>query len=83
MADWVCKGTNSEFSFGSVMRESIKKTAIYLVCFHSKKPQSLDGAERQYRNVETANLNGEWPITKIINNDVFDKKSRKFTAREG
>src|ERR1035437_4774055 len=43
------------------MRASIKKTAIYLVCFHSEKPKSFDGAERQYLKVETAIFNDEWP----------------------
>ena len=38
-----------------------KKTAIYLVCFHSEKPESLEGSERQFRKVETAILNDEWP----------------------
>jgi len=47
--------------YGSAMRASVKKTAIYLVCFHSEKPKGFDGAERQYLKVETAILNEEWP----------------------
>lgn len=43
------------------MRASVDMTAIYLVCFHSEKPKSLDGSERQYRKVETAICHDEWP----------------------
>jgi hypothetical protein len=50
-----------EFRFGSGMRSSVNTTAIYLVCFHSEKPKSLDGFCRQYLKVETAICRGEWP----------------------
>jgi hypothetical protein len=43
------------------MRVSVNTTAIYLVCFHSEEPKSLDGSERQYRKVETAIFYDEWP----------------------
>lgn len=39
----------------------VNTTAVYLVCFHSEKPKSFEGAERQYREVETAIYHGEWP----------------------
>jgi len=38
-----------------------KKTSIYLVCFHSTNPESLDRANGQFLIVETAIRNGEWP----------------------
>jgi len=43
------------------MRAAVNTTAVYLVCFHSEKPRSLDGSERQYRKVETAICHDEWP----------------------
>jgi hypothetical protein len=36
-------------------------TAIYLVCFHSEKPKSFDGAKGQFLKVETSISKGEWP----------------------
>lgn len=38
-----------------------EKTAIYLVCFHSEKPESLEGLCRPFLTVEAANRDGEWP----------------------
>jgi|ERR1035437_6538367 hypothetical protein len=43
------------------MHARVNTTAIYLVCFHSEKPKSLDGSKRQYLKVETAILHDEWP----------------------
>ncbi|MGB8259025.1 MAG: hypothetical protein WCE75_01680 [Terracidiphilus sp.] len=43
------------------MTASGKRTAIYLVCFHSERPTSLDGTKGQFRKVETAIDNDEWP----------------------
>lgn len=38
----------------------MKKTSIYLVCFHSA-PQNLDGCSTQFATVEQAINNREWP----------------------
>jgi hypothetical protein len=37
------------------------KTAIYLVCFHSQEPETLDRCDRQFLTVERAIQNHEWP----------------------
>lgn len=39
----------------------MQKAAIYLVCFHSEKPETLRGAAGQYLTVERAVQDGEWP----------------------
>lgn len=36
-------------------------TAVYLLCFHSQKPASLDGSSRQFLVVEQAIRDGLWP----------------------
>lgn len=38
-----------------------EKTAVYLLCYHSQKPASLVGSERQFRVVESAISDGLWP----------------------
>jgi len=43
------------------MRANEKMTTIYLACFHSEEPKSLNGTDGQFRKVETAILNNEWP----------------------
>jgi len=47
--------TNSE------MREKPNVTSVYLLCFQSQKPASLDGANRQFLVVEIAIKEGLWP----------------------
>lgn len=37
------------------------KTAVYLLCYHSQKPASLVGSERQFLAVESAIKEGVWP----------------------
>ena len=37
------------------------KTAVYLVCFHSQEPATLDGCDGQFLTVERAIQNHEWP----------------------
>jgi hypothetical protein len=49
------------WSPGLDMSASDNRTAIYLVCFHSEKPSSLDDSKGQYRKVETAICHDEWP----------------------
>ena len=36
-------------------------TLVYLLCFHSQKPSSLDGSSRQFLVVEKAIRDGLWP----------------------
>jgi hypothetical protein len=36
-------------------------TAIYLLCFHSQKPVSFNGSQRQFLIVERAISEGKWP----------------------
>lgn len=43
------------------MKQTPSTTQIYLVCFHSARHESLDDASGQYRLVEQAIRNGEWP----------------------
>jgi hypothetical protein len=45
----------------SEMRAKPNVTAVYLLCFHSQKPASLDGANRQFLVVENAIKDGLWP----------------------
>src|SRR5271157_8582 len=40
---------------------STAKTAVYLVCFHSQEPATLDGCDEQFLTVERAIQNHEWP----------------------
>lgn len=42
------------------MRARTNATAIYLVCFHSAKPDTLRDSKGQYRIVETAIRDAEW-----------------------
>lgn len=37
------------------------RTAVYLLCYHSQKPDSLVGSDRQFCIVEKAIETGEWP----------------------
>jgi hypothetical protein len=53
-----------------------EKVAVYLICYHSQKPASLRGAERQFLAVERAINDGIWPY------DNGDDPSF-FVAREG
>lgn len=43
------------------MAANANLTAVYLLCFHSQKPASLDGSSRQFLVVEQAIRDGLWP----------------------
>jgi len=58
------------------MAASTNLTAVYLLCFHSQKPASLDHSSRQFLVVEQAIRDGLWPY------DNGDDPSF-FVARKG
>jgi hypothetical protein len=43
------------------MAATAKLTAVYLLCFHSQKPASLNDSKRQFLVVERAISEGAWP----------------------